>query len=457
MRAKLTLLYSTSAFATLVVLTVAMFLGLQKNINRDEENALVREMGAIDDLLRDPSGNAALINRAVDPGQGGDAAGEATYIRVRDDSHVLFETSGMAASLPISAFATALGKHRANRYVTNEGHAYLLAAARVARPEDSPDHSYTIESATDLTNDDKLVDRYRDDMFIVLLCGCVLCALGGYLVTHQGLKPLEEITLAIKRTRAEQLHHRLDPAQWPSELRQLAFEFDQMRLRLEDSFNRLKHLSADLAHDLRTPVHAMMGQTEVALSKHRSNEEYQALLESNLEEQGRLARLIDNLLFLARADNAQTALVRDTVDVGKELDTVMAYFDAIAQEQQITLCRDGTGLVHADRSLFSRAVSNLVSNALRHSKPGGSVRLVADRGPDGSTRIRVIDEGTGIGAGQLNRVFERFYRGDDVGDKRDGAGLGLAIVRSIMTLHGGSVDIASAPHCGTTATLTFPA
>jgi two-component system heavy metal sensor histidine kinase CusS len=185
-------------------------------------------------------------------------------------------------------------------------------------------------------------------------------------------------------------------------------------------------------------------------------EEYRSLLESNLEEQGRLARLIDDLLFLARTDNAQAALVHARIDVGLELDAVVAFFDAMAQEKSISVSRVGESLVCADRSLLRRAVSNLVSNALRHTERGGHVDLVVDRGTDASTHIHVTDNGVGIASDEVPRVFERFYRGSTTEQHDGGVGLGLAIVRSIMSLHGGTVEIVSKPLKGTTATLHFP-
>ena len=459
MTTRLALLYWACAFATLVVMAVALFIPLRKDINRDEAETLVHETDEVDDLLSDPVGNATLLRLAVDPDRDGNVFGKAIYMRVRDGrGDTLFETTGMPAQLPSTAFQSTSPDGRPWRHVTPDGHPYLITSTASGSTPPSITLPLVIEAAVDLTSDDRFVADFRDATMIVLLCGSVLFAVGAYAVTRQGLKPLAEIALAIKRTRAERLHDRLRPERWPSELAEVAREFDEMLLRLDDSFERLKHFSGDLAHELRTPVHAMMGQTEVALSKPRTSDEYQRLLESNLEEQTRLARLIDDLLFLARADNAQASVVRAPIDVGQALDTVIAYFDAIAQEKSIVLTREGHGTLHAERSLFRRAVSNLVSNALRHGRSGSSVSLIAEAGSDGSMCIRVIDDGTGIASEQLSRVFERFYRGDDAREQHDGgAGLGLAIVRSIMTLHGGTVAIASVPGRGTTATLHFPA
>jgi len=457
MTTRLVLLYSACALITLIAITVALFLGLQKNINRDEADALTRQISELDRLLDDPVGNEAILKLAVDPPKAGGASTKATFVRVRGaDGQVLYQTSGMAPKLPSSAFSAVLRDGRAARFETATGSPYLVASAHAdgAGPQASR-VPLIIEAATELSKDDQLVADYRRDMIFVLLFGSIFLALSGYFVTRKGLKPLSEIVVAIKRIRAEQLHDRLQPGPWPTELAALAFEFDQMLVRLEESFGRLKQFSADLAHELRTPVHAMMGQTEVVLSKPRTIEEYRSLLESNLEEQGRLARLIDDLLFLARADNAQGALVHARIDVGMELDAVVAFFDAMAQEKSISVSRAGEGLVCADRSLLRRAVSNLVSNALRHTERGGHVDLVVDRGADASTEIHVTDDGVGIATDELPRVFERFYRGSKTEQHDGGVGLGLAIVQSIMRLHGGTVDIISQPLRGTTATLHF--
>src|SRR5262249_40531887 len=219
--------------------------------------------------------------------------------------------------------------------------------------------------------------------------------------------------------RAEQLRDRLHPGRWPRELKQLASEFDQMLIRLEDSFARLKQLSDELAHELRTPVQAMMGQTELALTKPRSASDYRSLLESNLEEQERLARLIDNLLFLARADNAQTALMYTSFDLAAQIDALVVLFDAIAKENDVTLTREGVATLYADRALVDRAMSNLISNAIRHTRRGGTIRLVTLENADGSKRIEVIDNGTGIAPEHLPHVFERFYRGEDAKQPHD--------------------------------------
>jgi two-component system heavy metal sensor histidine kinase CusS len=229
--------------------------------------------------------------------------------------------------------------------------------------------------------------------------------------------------------------------------------------RLEESFERISRFTADIAPDLRTPVKNIRGEAEVALARPRTVDEYRDALESSLEEAVRLSELIGDLLFLARAESPLTELHQEKVNVGELLGTVLEYYEASASNAGISLVNQGTEPLNAvlDRSLLLRAVSNLVSNAIAHTLPGGAVTLKATP-EDGAIRIDVCDTGVGIPAEALPRVFDRFYRVDPSRSKSSGGtGLGLAIVQSIMTLHGGSAAISSQPGSGTQVTLRMPA
>jgi len=230
--------------------------------------------------------------------------------------------------------------------------------------------------------------------------------------------------------------------------------------RLEESFERISRFTADIAHDLRTPVNNIRGEAEVALARPRTVDEYRDVLESSLEEAIRLSELIGDLLFLARSESPLTELHRENVNIGELLTTVRDYYEASATEAGISLAVfDGIEPVNAglDRSLMLRAVSNLVSNAIAHTPPGGTVSLAAAN-EDATIRIEVSDTGVGIPAEALPRVFDRFFRVDPSRSKTSGGtGLGLAIVQSILTLHGGSVEITSQLGHGTRVTLRMPA
>jgi two-component system heavy metal sensor histidine kinase CusS len=230
--------------------------------------------------------------------------------------------------------------------------------------------------------------------------------------------------------------------------------------RLEESFERISRFTADIAHDLRTPVNNIRGEAEVALARSRTADEYREVLESSLEEAVRLSELIGDLLFLARAEGPLTELHRECVNIGELLTTVRDYYEASAAGAGISLVvneRAEPLNAELDRSLMLRAVSNLVSNAIAHTPPGGTVTLAATN-EGAAIRIEVSDTGAGIPAEALPSVFDRFFRVDPSRSKSSGgSGMGLAIVQSIMTLHGGRAEIASQFGRGTRVTLRMPA
>ncbi|MDB6113180.1 MAG: histidine kinase [Lacunisphaera sp.] len=311
----------------------------------------------------------------------------------------------------------------------------------------------------DVTDDVTLVRENRQVATAVLAGVLVISAGLAWLITRRALRPLAVLAESAARVQASRLNTRLDETDWPQELTVLAEEFDAMLGRLDSSFRRLVRFSSDLSHELRTPINNLRGEAEVALNRPRTPEEYRAVLESSLEEFARITRLIDTLLFIAKADQPERSLARATLDAAAECRTVMEFFEAASAERNLTLLVRGSATIYCDAMLFRRALSNLVDNALRHTPGGGHIDLTVRAGPQGSTEIEVSDSGAGIAAEHLPHVFERFYQ---AGKREDDAapassfGLGLAIVKSIMELHGGSAEIASTVEQGTKITLLFP-
>ena len=267
-----------------------------------------------------------------------------------------------------------------------------------------------------------------------------------------------------RRITSTNLRERIRAEGYPSELACLAETFNAMLVRLEESFEQISRFTADIAHDLRTPVNNIRGEAEVALARARTVEEYRDVLESSLEEAIRLSDLIGDLLFLARAESPLTDLRRQPVNVGELLSAVREYYETTASNCGISLIATaGEEAMTAplDRPLMLRAVSNLVSNAIAHTSRGGSVTLEAFAA-DAQIAIQVSDTGAGIPTEALPRVFDRFFRVDPSRSRNSGGavsggtGLGLAIVQSIMTLHGGSAAITSQLGRGTRVTLRVP-
>ena len=227
-----------------------------------------------------------------------------------------------------------------------------------------------------------------------------------------------------------------------------------MLKRLDDSFTRLSQFSADLAHELRTPIANMMGEAQVALTRDRTADDYRETIESTVAECERLSRIVDNLLFVARVDAAREPIARKWFDARAAIEKIAAFYQMVADDHNVTINCSGDGQIHADPDLFERALGNLLDNALRFTPAHGSIHIgLSKRNAD--FEVAVSDNGCGIAAEHLPRVFDRFYRAESSRGS-DGAGLGLALVKSIVDLHGGSATIESEIGRGTTVKLTFP-
>lgn len=229
--------------------------------------------------------------------------------------------------------------------------------------------------------------------------------------------------------------------------------------RLEDAFGRLTSLSVDLAHELRTPINNLRGEVEVALGRPRTAVEYREALESLLEESVGLSDMIEALMFLARAENPETQIVRTPVEIPRELHGVSEFYEPAASEAGVALevlLPNEPLVASVDRTLFQRALSNLMTNAITHTPAGGRIQLQAVS--TGRTlAVHVADTGIGIPPEHVSRVSDRFYRADPSRSGTSGGlGLGLAIVKSVMKVHGGSMEIHSGSAGGTTVKLLFP-
>ncbi|OON64415.1 two-component sensor histidine kinase [Massilia sp. KIM] len=302
-----------------------------------------------------------------------------------------------------------------------------------------------------------ILKRYAVDLAGAILAGVLLATALGFVAVRRGLRPLRGVTARVNDISAHRLGTRLALDEVPAELRELCGAFNGMLDRLEDGVGRLSRFAADLAHDLRTPVNSLMMQTQVALSRARSVEEYQALLASIQEDYERLSTMIENTLFLARADNAQLALRCEALDAGQELARLGEYFGILAEDKGVTLSLESSGplALRADPVLLRRALNNLLSNAVAYTPEGGWIRVAAEADGDG-VALSVANSGEGIAAEHLEHVFDRYYRADPARAASSSAGLGLAIVRAIMRLHGGTAEVRSRPGEETVVVLRFP-
>ncbi len=376
------------------------------------------------------------------------------FIRVLDAAGASVAETADAddSKLPANSFPPALSADHASEAKSVRAGGRLFSLVSVA--QQAGGQRYIIQVAQDRSADEQFTREFALLVAVVLGVGILAAARIAVRVTKRGLRPLRLMTASLEQIGPNQLHERLTHTGWPRELQPLAAGFDHMLDRLEESFTRLSQFSADLAHELRTPVANIRGESEVALTRSRTPEEYREVIESTLAECERLSGTIDSLLFLARADAAERQITRTRFDGGEALDKIASYYEPMAEERQITIRASGDGELFADPLLIGRAVSNLVDNAMRFTAAGGAIDIALRR-KGNVAEIAVKDTGSGIPTEHLPRVFDRLYR-VDAARTSGGSGLGLALVKSIAELHGGKATITSQVDRGTTVTLTLP-
>ncbi|CAN5521007.1 heavy metal sensor histidine kinase [soil metagenome] len=417
----------------------------------EDRAVLTDKVLALQSDLRSPSG-AQLLRQEVKAEHRG--ARSSYWVRVFDSTgHVVVETPAMSRLLPAPLFGppqTSASRDLVPRDYRAGGRLFsLVSIATEANGE-----RYTVQVAQDRSVDEQFERQFGLLVAVVLLCGIFASIMIAITVARRGLRPLGAMTSSLRRVGPNRLHERVPPEEWPRELQPVAIAFDDMLDRLEDPFTRLSQFSADLAHELRTPLANIRGEAEVALARPRSPHEYQAVIESSVAECERLSIIIDNLLFLARAEAAESKVHPTRFDGRAALEKIVAYNDAIAQERNLTLQCLGEGEVYADPVLFGRATSNLVDNAVHFTPNGGRITISLTTDAEGA-EIKVTDTGCGIPAEHISRIFDRFYR-VDASRSSEGTGLGLALVKSIADLHGGTISAESVMGEGTTMTLRFP-
>jgi two-component system heavy metal sensor histidine kinase CusS len=318
----------------------------------------------------------------------------------------------------------------------------IVASVADASPGNGP---AAVAVAMDISHHRDFLAQFHAQLWLSIATGVAIAALFGWLAAQRGLAPVRGMARIAQGVSARRLGDRLPAESFPRELTDLATAFNGMLARLEDSFRRLSEFSSDLAHELRTPISNLMTETQVALSKTRSADEYREVLYSNLEEHERLARTITDMLFLAHADHGLLVPSAGPVDLASEVRELFAFYDALAEERGIALSLQGEAVVRGDRLMIRRALSNLLSNAIRHTAAKGTVQVAIARGDDGTIRVAVENPGPTIEPEHLPRLFDRFYRVESSRTKvSEGAGLGLAITKSIVDAHQGALRVASA-------------
>ena len=452
-RARTSLLFAGSAAAVLMIAGLLFEHALSDRFLKQDTIELRGKMEVVGDILRGIRARAdeqALPLRMNDVVSGHPGI----VISVRTNAGVLFASGDRKIGSQLATEEVSPGDKPTMRMFGGRVYRYLVRRIRQASPAGGDARAVI---ALDVTDDQKFMTELRRYLWTGMATVFLILGWLGWVVVRHGLAPLRRVSTQVATVSTKQLDQPLEVEGVPQELRDLVAAFNAMLARLHDSFRRLSEFSSDIAHELRTPIHNLLIQTQVTLGGEESVSAYRAALQSNEEEYQRLSKMISDMLFLAKADNRLVSLKREPVVLAAEVEALFEYYEALASERSIQLVQSGHATVSADRTMIQRALSNLLSNALRFTPPGMSVQ-VHIRTENGKTLLSVTNPGSELPGTQRERIFERFYRVDPSrreGDA-DNVGLGLAITRSIVEMHDGKIS-ADSEDGRVTFLITLPA
>lgn len=283
------------------------------------------------------------------------------------------------------------------------------------------------------------LQRFTIGLVVISAVAMLLVALLGYWVSRIGLRPVSRLSAEANTLSPSNLAQRLGDRALPPELADLVVSFNGALARVESAYRQLEGFNADVAHELRTPLTNLIGQTQVALARDRDKAEFEDVLQSNLEELERLRSIVNDMLFLTKADRGCRATELVDVSLREEAEKTLEYLDPVLEEERLRVEIVGDARARIEKRLFHRALANLIQNAAQHAPPDTVIAVAIEPGED-RCRVSVANCGTPIERRHLERLFERFYRADLARSNSDEHhGLGLAIVRAIALMHGGEV------------------
>ncbi len=438
--ARISLLFALSAAAVLLLGGFGFEYALRDRLRKEDTVELGGKMEMVRAIF---SGAGGHVARADIPVRLNDIVygHPGIIIMVKTAEGVLFSSGNISVANQLANEGEQAEKAPAIRRYG--AHVYRFMSSRIeqGRPEMGTAQAVI---ALDITDDQNFVKEFQRYLWGGMALVSLILGWLGWAAVRHGLAPLRQVSALVAAISSKQLDKPLDDQGVPAELRELVAAFNTMLTRLHDSFRRLSEFSSDIAHELRTPIHNLLIQTQVTLAGDESLAACRAVLQSNEEEYQRLSRMITDMLFLAKADNKLLSLKKEPVALAQEVAGLFEFYEAMASERGIRLIQGGDAMVAADRLMVQRALSNLLSNALRYTPEGGEIRVEIGADRD-RVNMTIANPGPGIPADQRDRIFERLYRIDP--SRREGhtdnVGLGLAITRSIVEMHGGRISVDS--------------
>lgn len=444
-----------SAMSALVVLVMATFAyaSISHQLDLRAKESLKEKLAQIEHSLTEGSGSSADI--VLHPHNLRDQiiGHDNLMLTVFDSSLPRKKLMSLGNGNEVAAPTTDRGLSGFQRLESAEGYEILMTQ-KLIRLENN--QQILVMLSLDRKSDTTLLNAYVKSTLIAL--PLILLLVGGvaWWLVNRGLRPLRAFKKVAAMISARDLSHRMKVTGLPDELRDLAHAVNFMLHRLDGDVQQMAQFSDDLAHELRSPMNNLMGKAQVTLSRDRPPEEYKKVLESCTEELERLSRMVSQMLFLASVSQPTVPLTFGVINLQEEAKKVAELFSSSAEEKKMSLQVHGSAHAMGDRLMIQRAISNLLSNSIRHGTAGSTIKIMLTDHSD-EVSLSVCNTGEGIEAEHLPRLFDRFYRVHASRSRQQGGtGLGLAIVRSIMSLHEGRVTVESQPGYTTTFSLVFP-
>ncbi|OCG08917.1 hypothetical protein A9G13_02320 [Gilliamella sp. wkB178] len=366
---------------------------------------------------------------------------------IDDGSKILYRTRGpnLAIALTPADLEQIISDHRTAIFSMDKS-SYRIAASRM-KVDDGKEYTTIVAVGRDLQIE--FISRLRYGLGILIAIACVLALIASLITIYFTQKPINRLIKKIERINLKSLNHRIPTSSVPIKYFSLVKAFNNMLNRMEDMFRRQRDFTADIAHEMRTPITNLTTQTQIVLNNARTTEEYREILYSNLEEYEKMSQMISDMLFLAQADNRQLVPNLIDIDLLTMITNLCDYFEPLTDEKHITFNIEGQcSHIQGDKIMLGRAFINILSNAVRYTPKNETITITLSQVTDKRVKVIVSNPGTKIDSKHLPNLFDRFYRVDQSRHRNShesgsGAGIGLAIVKSIIETHKGSIYVES--------------
>jgi heavy metal sensor kinase len=453
-RARLTLWYIALLLLILIAFSGALYFTLERALYQEVDDSLALNAHELANGVSVINGQIVLPGDQNDISDRNAVRARGYLVRILDTYGKVLSTNSTYAPLPVSPYAVATARRGLSQFetVSVKGEAYRIYTTSV---QDNGRVVGALQIAEALGEIEATLRQLVLMLAIIIPLTLALAIFGGIWFARRALMPIDQITRNAQRISAQDLSQRLNLNLPNDEVGRLARTFDAMLERLDDAFRRERDFTANASHEFRTPLTVMRGEIEVLLQRPRERAEYVRALNELSADVEQLSRMAEDLLMLARADAQQIAVTCEELNAPPLLQAVADEVRPLAEAQRITLDvqADPALLFWGDEQKMLRTLFNLVDNALKFSPPDTRVLLSASRKGD-TVSLCVSDQGPGMPPDALPHIFDRFYRGAD--GRASGAGLGLAIARTLVQAQGGEISVESEAGKGTTFTVEMP-